>query len=399
MNILVLAQQFFPDSVGGSARVAFEQAKHLQERGHTITVIAPRIRKELKQEETIDGLSVVRYGNGKPSLLGQSMTDIWLLPKTLESVLVKEDFDIVMAHQPTVAFAALPLIEKIPLLYVFHASVPKEVSFQGLTGQYRWIKNFAKGIFLRRLTTIEKEVMEECDHIVVLSHYSKELVETLYPIVNGKVSRIHTGIDTNIYAPSRSKALMRSRLGVPEDCTMLLTVRRLVPRMGLLQLIESFARLALDFPDARLYIVGEGPLYDELQKKIKDEDMVGRVMLTGRVRETDLPMWYKAADVFVLSTQVYEGLGIATLEALSCGLPVLGTPIGATVELLQEVDEELLFASASVEGMEEGMRKFLGEKISDASVGGRARDFVKREFTWEKAVVELENELTHCSKR
>lgn len=399
MNILVLAQQFFPDSVGGSARVAFEQAKHLQERGHEVTVIVPRLRKDLKQQEEIDGMSIVRYGNGKPSIFGQSMTDMWLLPKTLEAVLQKQTFDIVVAHQPTVAFAALPLITGIPLLYVFHASVPKEVSFQGLTGKYRWVKNFAKGIFLRRLVTVEKEVMKEVDHIVVLSHYSKELAETLYPIVEGKVSRIHTGIDINTYAPSRSKALMRSRLGVPEDCTMLLTVRRLVPRMGLMQLIESFARLAPDFPDARLYIVGEGPMYDELQKKIKDEDMVGRVILTGRVRETDLPMWYKAADVFVLSTQVYEGLGIATLEALSCGLPVLGTPIGATVELLQEVDEELLFKSASVDGMEEGMRKFLGEKISDASVGGRARDFVKREFTWDKAVVELEKEMKECVKR
>lgn len=399
MNILVLAQQFFPDSVGGSARVAFEQAKHLQERGHTITVIVPRLKKELKQEETLEGMTVVRYGNGTPSIFGQSMTDLWLLPKTLEAVLQKQTFDIVVAHQPTVAFAALPLIGTMPLLYVFHASVPKEVSFQGLTGKYRWVKNFAKGIFLRRLATVEKEVMKEVDHIVVLSHYSKELVETLYPLVEGKVSRIHTGIDINTYAPSRSKALMRSRLGVPEDCTMLLTVRRLVPRMGLMQLIESFARIAPDFPDARLYMVGEGPMYDELQKKIKDEDMVGRVILTGRVRETDLPMWYKAADVFVLSTQVYEGLGIATLEALSCGLPVLGTPIGATVELLQEVDEELLFKSASVDGMEEGMRKFLGEKISDASVGGRARDFVKREFTWDKAVVELEKEMKACVKR
>lgn len=399
MNILVLAQQFFPDSVGGSARVAFEQAKHLQERGHTVTVIAPRLRKDIKQQEEIEGMQIFRYGNGTPSIFGQSMTDLWLLPKTLEAVLQKNTFDIVVAHQPTVAFAALPLIQKIPFLYVFHASVPKEVSFQGLTGKYRWIKNFAKGIFLSRLATVEKEVMKEVDHIVVLSHYSKELVETLYPFVVGKVSRIHTGIDITTYAPSRSKALMRSRLGVPEDCTMLLTVRRLVPRMGLLQLIESFARIAPDFPDARLYIVGEGPLYDDLQKKIKDEDMVGRVMLTGRVREVDLPMWYKAADVFVLSTQVYEGLGIATLEALACGLPVLGTPIGATVELLQEVDEELLFASASVDGMEEGMRKFLGEKISDASVGGRARDFVKREYTWEKAVVELEQELARCTKQ
>ena len=107
-------------------------------------------------------------------------------------------------------------------------------------------------------------------------------------------------------------------------------------------------------------------------------------------------MWYKAADVFVLSTQVYEGLGIATLEALSCGLPVLGTPIGATIELLEQVDESLLFKDASVDGMEEGIRNFLQEKISDVSVGGRARDFVKREYTWEHAVLELEEEMQMC---
>ena len=399
MNILVLAQQFFPDSVGGSARVAFDQAKHLVQRGHQVTVIAPRLKKELPQQETIEGVVVVRYGNGRPFFLGQSVTDLWLLPKVLEQILHNQKFDIVVAHQPSVAFAALPLIHKIPLLYLFHASVPKEVSFQGLTGKYRFIKNFAKGIFLRRMAKIEKEVLEESDRIVVLSEYSKGLVESLYPNVVGKVARIHTGIDITTYAPSRSKALMRSRLGVPEDCTMLLTVRRLVPRMGLLPLVESFARVAPDFPDARLYLVGEGPLYGELQRKIKEEEMQDRILLTGRVRELDLPMWYKAADVFVLSTQVYEGLGIATLEALSCGLPVLGTPIGATVELLEQVDESLLFKDASVDGMEEGIRNFLQEKISDASVGGRARDFVKREYTWEHAVVELEQEMLVCLKK
>lgn len=391
MNILIVAQQWFPDAIGGSARVAYEQAKALAQLGHTIIVIAPRNKKGLKERDMHEDMTIYRYGDGILSLLGQSITDVNVMPSCVREVLQKHpDIQLAIAHQPTVGWALMKVAPHIPMLYMFHASVPQEVTFQGLTGRYTILKKWAKGLFIRGLRVIEKSVLNHATSIAVLSLYSKSLVEQLYPQDLSKVQVIATGIDSNLYAPAPSKALVRSRLGISEEITMFLTVRRLVPRMGLALLIEAFSRVTREYPDVKLFIVGEGPLQSLLQKLIEKKSCEEKIMLTGRVREGDLPLWYKSADCFVLSTLAYEGLGIATLEALSTGVPVLGTPIGATPEILSAVDPRLLFKHADIDSMERGLRWFLSEGITEQEIGGKARALVKNKYTWEKAGKDLE---------
>ena len=58
--------------------------------------------------------------------------------------------------------------------------------------------------------------------------------------------------------------------------------------------------------------------------------------ITGEIDDESLVLYYQAADIFILPTQSLEGFGLVTLEALSCGVPVLGTPIGATTNILKQ---------------------------------------------------------------
>ena len=76
---------------------------------------------------------------------------------------------------------------------------------------------------------------------------------------------------------------------------------------------------------------------------IRQNDLQDKVRLTGMIPRDVLPSYYRAADVFVLPTLSIEGFGLVTIEALATGLPVLGTPVGGTVEILKGVDESLLF--------------------------------------------------------
>lgn len=393
MKILIVAQQFFPDSVGGSARVAFEQARTLANMGHTVFAIVPKTDLHSPYEEKRDLINIVRYGNGKPHILGQSYTDVRCAPAVIKKVINTYRFDVILAHQPTVTHAILSLQITIPIVYMFHASVPREISFQGLTGKGAWKKLFTRG-FVLWLSFMERKSLEHAKRIVVLSEYSRELALSVYSnIQSEKISRITTGIQTDIYTPPSSKKIVRARLGIPEDCVVLITVRRLVPRMGLSQLIESCASIIRSRQNVRLYIVGDGPLYESLQKQIEQEGLGDLIILTGRVRQDDLPLWYQSADAFILSTRAYEGLGVATLEALSSGIPVLGTPIGATPEILGQIDSRLLFDSADSSDMRKGIEWFLSEGINDHALRMKMRQLVLHSYTWELAGAQLEKIL------
>lgn len=393
MNILILAQQFFPDSIGGSARVAYEQARVLVALGHTVYAMVPKVDARTPHEEIRDGIHIVRYGDGKTHFLGQSVEDVRCAPATLKKLWDEHPCDVILAHQPTVAHALRTLRITAPMVYMFHASVPREVSFQGLTGKGSWKKLFTHG-FVFWLSIMERASLTAAQRIIVLSEYSRTLVRTVYPqLSTEKIVRITTGIQNEVYVPMVSKAAIRARLGILEEGVVLLTVRRLVPRMGLSQLIEACAPIIRGRSDLRLYIVGEGPLHDSLEKQVLQEGLEGSIVLTGRVRQDDLPLWYQAADAFVLSTRAYEGLGIATLEALSSGIPVLGTPVGATPEILGQIDARLLFASTTPADMQHGIEWFLREGINDHALHVKARELVVRTYTWEHAGVQLEKIL------
>lgn len=392
MKILICAQQFFPDSIGGSARVAFEQARELVKNGAEVWAIVPKMSVKAKETEVIDGIHIHRYGTGRSHPLGQSFVDVRYSGSVIEEVVQMQKPDAVIIHQPTIGYVCLKRVPHIPRIYMFHASVAKEVQFQGLTGKGGWKRLFSR-VFVKWLNYIETKTIVSAGRVLVLSDYSRRLVTKLLPSVQDKTIRIATGVDTQRFKPVENKKAIRALIGIPEDRIVFLTVRRLVPRMGLENLIRAVQIVAHEYADICVYMVGEGPLFDSLTRRVKKCGLEKNMILTGRVKENDLPMFYQAADCFVLSTRAYEGLGIATLEALSSGLPVLGTPIGATKEILRAVDKRLLLESADPEDIARGMIWFIRQGILEQKLSEKARSFVCETYTWNHAGKKLLDEI------
>lgn len=393
MNILILAQQFFPDRVGGAGRVAFEQAKGLAARGHTVIACVPRWETSAERREVIAGITVHRYGH-PPGIFGQSITDVRELPHHIPKLLREFHPQVVLAHQPTVAHAYLKIREKKhpPLLYLFHASAAREIRFQGVTGRGAWWKQYLKPFFVIWFRGIEAAVVERADRIGVLSAFSARWLDELYGVSGPRVVRLKVGADVARFQPGNKRAA-RVALGVPEDARTILTVRRLVSRMGLEHLVQAMRGVVGRVAEVRLYIAGEGPLASHLKRLIHLERLDDYVFLLGRVPEEHLPLLYQAADLFVLPTRVYEGLGMATLEALASGLPVVGTPVGATPEILSQLDERLILKGTAAEDITEGILWYFekGEHIPD--LRGRARALVLERYTWDAAAADLEAAL------
>ena len=121
----------------------------------------------------------------------------------------------------------------------------------------------------------------------------------------------------------------------------------------------------------------------------------GHIHFAGFISEDKLPAYYQMADIFVLPTKELEGFGLVTIEAMASGLPVVGTPVGGTNEILGQFDSSFLFKGTDPNSMAELiMEKYelikhnpqKWEKISK-----ECRNFVERNYCWEKNIDALED--------
>lgn len=117
-------------------------------------------------------------------------------------------------------------------------------------------------------------------------------------------------------------------------------------KKGYLVLIDALEILHKKKIDFNCLIIGEGPNYENVQNIIKSKGLSKKIKLLGRVSNTELPKFYNSSDFFV-STSYVETFGVAILEAMSCGLPVVSTKSGGPEEfisseigLLCEVNKE-----------------------------------------------------------
>jgi SAM-dependent methyltransferase len=167
--------------------------------------------------------------------------------------------------------------------------------------------------------------------------------------------------------------------------------------MGLDNLLGALARLKARHSSAVLLVGGSGSLRDELEAQSLALGLADHVKFLGFVPDAALPRYYQAADLFVLPTRELEGFGLVTVEALACGTPVLGTPVGATPEILRPLCPSLLFRGTAPEVMAEDLERFLAAKERDPDaylrLRGACREHVERHYTWERATGRLEDAL------
>jgi N-acetylglucosaminyldiphosphoundecaprenol N-acetyl-beta-D-mannosaminyltransferase len=368
LRILVATAQWFPDFHGGSARFAAETSRRLAAWGHEVTVLAPQAAGR-PAEERHGQLTLLR---ALPrTVLPESLLDI-VASRRAAKRLGESRFDVVVAHHATVAVGVAGAHPDVPLLLVYQASPAKEARFVGR----RSLRALALTPYL---ALVERRAVRRADRIVVLSEFSRSLLAR-HRGAGEKALVVPGGVDVDRFSPG-DRATARMRVGVTPSDELIFTVRRLDPRMGLEALLGATASLIRDRARLRLAIAGTGPLEGRLRRVVADLGLDSRVTLLGRVDETELVDWYRAADVLALPTEAYEGFGLVTAEALACGTPVVGTPVGATPELLGPLDEGLIAKGWDAPALASALAVALDRGGADQR--RRCRDYAAARFGWD----------------
>jgi glycosyltransferase involved in cell wall biosynthesis len=191
---------------------------------------------------------------------------------------------------------------------------------------------------------------------------------------------------------------LRRKLGLPEQGFLILTVRRLIARMGLENLIDAMKTVHEKDPDAHLLIGGQGYLLRSLKERVSRRGLGDRVRLLGYVDDELLPEYYAASDLFVLPTLSLEGFGMVTLEALACGTPVLGSDAGATPEILRDLDPGLILEETEPESLGRAILR-QREAARNTKLQAKCRSYVEENYSWEKVTDRFEKTMTEMVNR
>jgi glycosyltransferase involved in cell wall biosynthesis len=242
------------------------------------------------------------------------------------------------------------------------------------------------------LSGSERVALRSAARILVLSEYTRTLLAEDHPAALPRVVNVWGGVDTDDFEPGDGPAAARERLGVDPGARLLFTVRRLDLRMGLEDLIAAMARLD---GDVTLAVAGTGFLEPALRRAAGELGVADRVRFLGAVPDGELRDWYRAADAFVLPTVAYEGFGIATAEALASGTPVVGTPVGATPELLEPLEPRLVTAGTGPEALADGVRDALA--MAGPELRERCRAHAVERLGWARVVERWEAALAEAA--
>ncbi len=398
MNILLTADISIADVVGGGERVLREQSTRLVRRGHNVSLLTRRLQGHKSDRQVIEGVTEYRYGVDRKSAGRFFITTLRNARRAWRVIRHAQAPEVINCHQPFTAYSVLrdPCVRSERTVYTCHSLAheefisrnPAQPGFGNTCGR------FINAVFRYYL---EHFCLKRSGTVVVLSQFTKEKLIRIHGLPSQKIVIIPGGVDLERFHPAADKKAIRRRIGIPEKKIVFLTVRNLVPRMGIAALIDAFGRLAKRFSEVFLVIAGEGPLRTDLEQRVRHAGLSEAVRFMGFVHEDDLADTYRMADMFILPTVELEGFGMVTLEAMASGVPVLGTPVGGTVEILGKFDDRLLFRDTSSDAMAELMVRFC-QRIADQpgyqeELANRCRAFVENHFSWDRNIQELERVL------
>jgi len=189
-----------------------------------------------------------------------------------------------------------------------------------------------------------------------------------------KLLTIRYGLDE---LPAARSEPTPAEAGIPADAPLALAVGRLIEQKDHATLLRAFVRVLPTVPDARLAILGGGPLEAQTRRLVAEIGLEDAVTLPGR---TDIRDWLERADVFV-HTSRWEGFGIVLLEAMLAGLPIVATRVSAVPEVVAEGETGLLVEPGDDAGVAEALGALLADRARAAALGGAGLERARNEFS------------------
>jgi len=377
MKIAMLSSTF-PPYAGGIGNVAAYNARALVKLGHEVTVFTPEYHRIEKEEFTdlkiVRLKPVIKYGNAA---------------LTFGFGRILKGFDIIHLHYPYFGGAELIWLQarrlkKLRAKFVLHYHM--DVVGKGLF----------KTLFKIHNKIILPRIIKRSDKVIITSlDYGRHSnIAGLISRLPQKFVEVPNGVDSNNFTPQDPDSEFLKRRQIEPGEKVVLFVGGLDSAhyfKGVEYLIEAMSRLKQAAYKWRLVIVGDGDL------KKRYSDLAGQLMIdyktifTGYVSNTDLPKYYNLADVVVLpSIDKSEAFGMALVEAMSCGKPVIATNLAGVRSVVADKINGYLVRIADADDLATKINYVLSNPELATQLGQAGREKVEERYDWDRIGAQLE---------
>lgn len=413
MKICVVAYKFGTEKeIGehlGTYHYFIEKMRRLAALGHEVTVVAPFLSFFKKGSENIDGVNIERYW---PPM----MASIWAWPlnriirfiyikRTQGKVLkeVKRGSNIVYVWQAReTGYAIAKIKHKLGVPFIFRQITAWYWHFQRTPSEIfskkPWYKIISK-VGLGKIIDMKlkfllgkksqmkyaKLIYEKADKIIFLSKAA--IIESKELGLDPKKSEVlGVAIEEEVFLPMGNKKILRDELGIKGDRIILFIGRINFEEKGIGYLLEATKIIQKNIPDVQLIIIGGGGESEKMKNMVAGLGIGNNVQLLGKKSFSDLPKYINASNVFVVPSIWMEAFGHVTIEAMSCGIPVVTSDAGASPEINIDKETGFVVPARDSNALAHALSAILLNNDLEKKMGGNARKRILENYTYEAII-------------
>ena len=258
-----------------------------------------------------------------------------------------------------------------------------------------------RGMLGRRATRL---VMGDAAGIVAttdtVAARARELMSEVRISQPPPVAAIGLGADPALFGPGRETGTLRQRWGI-RRAPLVLTVSRLAPHKGQDTGIQALALLRDEFPELRYVLVGDGSDEPRLRNLAADLNVMDRVGFAGSMRDDELPEAYATSTIYLDASRAEtdahtEGHGIALIEALAAGLPVVASDAAGARAFVSHGENGLILGSSSAVDVAAAIASLLRDADMRGEMGLAGREAVETHLNWSRVARDTARFVREC---
>ena len=340
------------------------------------------------QEEIVDGFKFYRTGASDGLISRLPLLDQLMVVKTLadrlDEVVGEERPDILHAHSPSLnGLAALKIghRHRIPVVYECRAFWEDAAVDHGTCRE--------GGLRYRLTRALETRVFRQANAVTTICEGLREDI-VARGIPPERVTVIPNAVDVGQFKANQPvDPALSSGLGL-EGMTVLGFIGSFYAYEGLSLLLDAMPEILVRIPEARLLLVGGGPMESALQQQVETLDLGGKVVFTGRVPHEQVQQYYDLVDVFVYPRLPMRLTELVTplkpLEAMAQEKIVIASDVGGHRELITDGETGSLFRAGDVDSLAATVIETLLQRDSWSRFQAAGRKFVEQERNWPMSV-------------
>lgn len=284
-------------------------------------------------------------------------------------------------------------VEHIHAHWATHPTLAAYVASR-LTGIPYSFTGHAHDIYVDR--TMLREKIAAASFVVTISEFNRRLLERLYgAVARDRIVVIHCGTDPLLFEPPSVR---------PDGPWTIVCVASLQPQKGQLHLIEACRRLVADGVDLRCVLVGDGETRADLEQRVGEAGLDGRVVLVGQQPRHRVVEILGAADAVaqpsvVLPNGKMEGIPVALMEAMAMERPVVATDISGVAELVEDGVSGILVPPGEPSALAVALRALHDDPALAARLGHAGRQRVVEDFDLSRSARELAGRFADSGAR